>query len=153
MLEFLNDSFDSISSREWIVTNGIGGYASSTVCGSNTRRYHGFLVAAFNPPTDRRVLVAGMEEKITTSGKEFYSSSHQYRGTVYPDGFTYLRSFKIAPFPISVFSGPEFSITKTVFMIYGSNTSVIEYHNGGNQPVHLELTPLLVYRDHHQLFR
>ena len=153
MIEFLNDSFESISSKEWIVTNGIGGYASSSLCGSNTRRYHGLLVAAFNPPTDRRVLVAGMEEKITASGKDFFISSHQYPGTVFPNGFIYLKSFGRDPFPASVYSAAEFSITKIIFMIYGSNTSVIEYQNNGEQAFHLELTPLLVYRDHHHLFR
>lgn len=151
MINFDAPSFNSLSSMEWIITNGIGGYASSSVCGANTRRYHGLLIASYRPPTDRRVLVSKIEETILCSETRYSLSTNQYPGTVHPQGFTFLKSFERTPFPKSYFSAEQFSITKTVFMIYGSNTTVIEYQNSGNDVFELELIPLMVDRDYHQL--
>jgi len=142
----------SISAKEWIVTNGIGGYASSTISGANTRRYHGLLVAALNPPTDRRVLVSKMEEKIITTDETFFLSTNAYAGAVYPEGYQYLTSFSRMPMPKSVFSNGKHTITKTIWMRYGHNTTVVEYSNAGEESILLELTPLLVCRDYHALF-
>ena len=64
MYYFLNSDYEHLAGREWIVTNGLGGYASSTLAGANSRRYHGLLVAARNPPTDRQVLVSKIEETL-----------------------------------------------------------------------------------------
>ncbi len=153
MVKFDNEFYKNISSKEWIVTNGIGGYASSSICGANTRRYHGLLIASFNPPTDRKVVVSNIEEKISVGDKDYFICTHQYPDTVYPNGFLYLKSFEINPLPKSHYASLEFSITKTIFMIYGSNTTVIEYQNTGDKLFTMELTPLFVYRDYHQLFR
>lgn len=152
MLSFEHADFGSVSSREWIVTNGIGGYASSSICGANTRRYHGILVAAFNPPTDRRVIVSRIEEKIRIDGEEYFISSNQYPGVIHPEGYKFLKSFQRVPFPCSVYADEKFSISKTVFMLYGTNTTVIEYENTGLLKFDFDLTPLLVYRDYHHLF-
>ena len=153
VLKFNQPDYDSISTKEWIVTNGIGGYASSSICGANTRRYHGLLVASFNPPTDRRVLVSKLEEKIISAREEFYACSNVYPGKIHPKGFQYLTSFSRMPLPTSVFSNGKHTIAKTVFMRYGKNTTVVEYTNEGEEALLLELTPLLVYRDYHHLFR
>jgi glycogen debranching enzyme len=64
--------------REWIVTNGLGGYASGTVAGINTRRYHGLLVAALTPPAGRTVLVAGLSEWVVLDGRRYPLSTHEY---------------------------------------------------------------------------
>jgi len=144
--------FETLSTREWLVTNGIGGYASSSLCGANTRRYHGLLVASFNPPADRRVLVSSVEEKLSIGNDQIYISSNQFPGVIHPDGFQWLQSFERNPFPCTVFSNDAFSIKKTVFMVYGTNTTVIEYQNKGKKSFDLELTPLFVYRDYHSLF-
>ena len=103
MLSFDQPEFTEVSDREWIVTNGIGGYASSSICGANTRRYHGLLVASFNPPTDRHVLVSKLEEIIRYDDKEFSISSNTYPGVIHPQGFHSLTSFERNPFPLSVF--------------------------------------------------
>src|SRR5207245_4295375 len=75
--------------REWLVTNGLGGYASGTVAGVNTRRYHGLLVASLNPPVQRMVLLAALEEWLILADSERHPLSAQeyLDGTVYPDGF------------------------------------------------------------------
>lgn len=150
---FQSPEFESLTEKEWIVTNGIGGYASSSICGANTRRYHGLLVASFNPPTDRRVLVSKLEEKIIAAKEEFYICSNAYPGTIHPEGYKHLTSFKRMPLPSSIFSNGKQSLAKTVFMRYGKNTTVVEYINQGEEALLLELTPLLMCRDYHHLFQ
>ena len=151
MLSFDQPEFTEVSDREWIVTNGIGGYASSSICGANTRRYHGLLVASFNPPTDRRVLVSKLEEIIRYDDKEFSISSNTYPGVIHPQGFHLLTSFERKPFPTSIFQKEKIKISKTVFMRHGSNTTVIEYQNSGEVKFQLLLIPLLTHRDYHHL--
>ena len=152
MLKFDHADFDTLASKEWIVTNGIGGYASSSICGANTRRYHGLLVASFNPPTDRRVLVSKLEEKVISAREEFYACSNEYPGKIHPEGYQHLTSFSRMPLPTSVFTSGRHSLTKTVFMRYGKNTTIVDYTNEGEEALLLELTPLLVCRDYHHLF-
>ncbi len=93
-------NFESSSKREWLETNGIGGYASSSISGANTRRYHALLVAATRPPLGRLALLSKFEETLTVAGERFDLSSNQYGGSVFPDGFKYLKSFRLDPFPI-----------------------------------------------------
>ena len=100
MLTFQNPSFEATISKEWLFTNGIGGYASSTIIGANSRRYHGLLVASLNPPTQRQVLVSKIEESISIqrhTNIEF--STNQYPGVVHPQGYQYLTSFERLPLP------------------------------------------------------
>src|ERR671914_1300238 len=79
--------------REWLVTNGLGGYASGTVAGPSTRSYHGLLVAALEPPVARTVLVAGAVEWAAYDGKRYPLSTHEFGdGTFAPDGYRYLES-------------------------------------------------------------
>ncbi|MCB9037820.1 MAG: glycogen debranching enzyme N-terminal domain-containing protein [Lewinellaceae bacterium] len=151
MLTFNNPSFESLAGKEWLVANGLGGYASSTICGANTRRYHGLLVAAFNPPTDRRVLVSRIEEKLNCGETTVELSSNAFPGVVHPQGYQYLESFERAPLPRAVFSAGEARVAKTILMVHGSNTTVVEYENAGQAPFDLELAPLYVYRDYHSL--
>jgi hypothetical protein len=82
--------------REWLVTNGLGGYASGTVAGVNTRRYHGLLVAALAPPVERTLLVGGSVEWATYDGRRYPLSTHEYGdGTIDPRGFRHLQSFAL----------------------------------------------------------
>ena len=83
------------TSREWLIANGIGGYASSTVVGANTRAYHGLLVAAMSPPIERRLLLSSLDEEI--NGVQL--SNHQYPGLIHPQGFKYLSEFGFDPLP------------------------------------------------------
>src|SRR5687768_5146763 len=148
---FHNPSFEHLSSKEWLITNGIGGYASGSLSGANTRRYHGLLVASFNPPTDRRVLVSNIDESLISSDDSFSISSNQYPDAIHPDGFRFIKSCERIPFPKWVFNKNNISITKQIFMIYGRNTTVIEYKNSGAIAIQIKLKPLLVYRDYHHL--
>src|SRR3954464_7855932 len=89
------------SSREWLETNGIGGYASSTVCGMNTRRYHSLLTAATKPPVGRMVLLSKLEETLVINGQRFDLSTNQYDGVIQPKGFQYVVGFRLDPFPVT----------------------------------------------------
>src|SRR5690242_12582585 len=81
-------------SREWLVTNGIGGFASGTVAGSSTRRYHGLLIAATRPPLGRMQLVGAVDEVVNYGRQEFQLGTHHWAsGVVAPQGFTYFEEF------------------------------------------------------------
>src|SRR6266849_9060312 len=97
-------SIADASSREWLETNGIGGFASSTILGLNTRRYHGLLVAATKPPVGRLVLLSKLEETLIAGDARYELSANQYPGAVYPHGQDYLRRFRLDPFPVFTYN-------------------------------------------------
>jgi predicted glycogen debranching enzyme len=151
MYYFLNQNFEEIAQKEWLVTNGLGGYASSSLTGANSRRYHGLLVAAFNPPTDRRVLVSKIEESVFVGNEMAELSSNTYGSVVHPQGWQHLVSFERLPIPRWIYQFNEQTIAKTIFMPQGENSTVVSYQNTGNLPVTLHLNPLYVHRDYHSL--
>ncbi|HEX9930564.1 MAG TPA: amylo-alpha-1,6-glucosidase [Pyrinomonadaceae bacterium] len=147
-------NLEAAASREWLETNGIGGYASGTIAGINTRRYHGLLVAAATPPTGRTVLLSKFEETLIVDGRRFELSANQYPNTVYPDGYKFLKEFRLAPFPVWVYQIEDIEIEKTVFMPQGENSTIVEYKfkvQSSRFKVGLELKPLLAFRDYHHL--
>ncbi|MCW3071081.1 MAG: glycogen debranching protein [Bacteroidetes bacterium] len=144
-------NLDNLLSKEWIITNGIGGYTSSTITGANTRRYHGVLVVSMNPPTERKVMVAKVEERIIFNNREFQLSTNQYPGKVYPEGYRFIKEFSRVPMPTTVFEVQGAGLQKTVFMVQDSNTTVIEYTNTSNIGYQLWLNPLYAGRDYHGL--
>lgn len=141
------------SSREWLETNGIGGYALGTVSGSHTRRYDGLLVAAATPPLGRVVLLSKFEEKLIIDETEFELSTNQYPEAIQPDGYKYLTEFRLDPFPVWTFEIGGVRFEKKVFMIHGENTTVCRWRVTSEplQNIRLELRPLLAFRDHHHL--
>lgn len=144
---------ETSQSKEWIVTNGIGGYASSTVAGMNTRRYHGLLVAATNPPVGRLVLLSKLEDALLIDGERVELSTNLYGGeVVHPAGYQHLESFSLDPCPIYLYSDARFALTKRIFMVQGSNSVVIEYtltSRGEAHDIALEVRPLIAFRDYH----
>ena len=147
---------DAAVRREWLETNGLGGFASSTIIGLNTRRYHGLLVAAMKPPVGRVVLLSKLEETLFVDGRAFELSANQYPGVIHPQGFRYLTRFRLDPFTIFSYEVEGIEIEKTVFMIDGENSTVIQYEvkksNGAERPndLSLEIRPLIAFRDYHQ---
>src|SRR2546429_9716054 len=89
--------------REWLETNGLGGFASSTITGLNTRRYHGLLVAATRPPVGRMLLLSKLEETLVIDGRRYELSANHYPGVVHPQGYRYLKQFRLDPFPVFVY--------------------------------------------------
>jgi len=141
--------------REWLETNGLGGFASSTIIGLNTRRYHGLLVAATKPPVGRLVLLSKCEETLLIDGKRFDLSANLYPGVIHPQGFHYLKQFRLDPFPVFTYDVEGIEIEKSVFMIHGENSTVIQYElRKNNRPdvpknLRLEIRPLIAFRDYH----
>jgi predicted glycogen debranching enzyme len=139
--------------REWLETNGLGGFASSTIMGLNTRRYHGLLVAATKPPVGREVLLSKLEETLLIDGQSFDISANRYPGVVHPQGFRYLTNFRLDPFPIFTYELEGVVIEKTVFMVHGENTTVVQYEFKSTKlppkSLRLEIRPLVAFRDYH----
>lgn len=140
---------------EWLVTNGLGGFASSTISGLNTRRYHGLLVAALRPPVDRRLLVAKLDEDLYIDGSRYVLGSNLVRGGYAQEGYRHLDRFQRYPFPTSTYRVGSVYIIKTVFMVHGSNTTGISYRlvNEAGRRISLYLFPLLNCRDYHHTTR
>ncbi|MBM3813118.1 MAG: glycogen debranching protein [Acidimicrobiia bacterium] len=136
------------SSREWLETNGLGGFASGTVAGMHTRRYHGLLVAATKPPLGRQVLLAKFEETLVVGERRYELGCNRYPGVVHPAGHLFLKEFRLDPFPVFVYEVEDVELEKRVFMVHGENTTVVEYAVRGRECV-LELRPLLAFRDYH----
>ena len=150
--------FSAASSREWLETNGVGGFASGTIAGSNSRRYHGLLTAATKPPLGRITLVSKIEETVMVNGEAFELSSNQYPDRVHPRGFENLTSFRLDPFPIWTYAIANVEIEKRVFMVHGQNTTVARYavktKGRGKKPVVImTLRPMLSFVDYHHLRR
>src|ERR1700733_13804520 len=141
--------------REWLETNGLGGFASSTIAGANIRRYNGLLVAATQPPTVRHLLLSKLEEILIVGEERFELSTNLYSGAVHPEGYRYLTQFRLDPFPIFTFEAGGVTIEKRVFMVHGENTVVVEYavveSQGGRSGCGLELRPLIAFRGYHDL--
>jgi predicted glycogen debranching enzyme len=137
--------------REWLETNGLGGFASSTIVGLNTRRYHGLLVAATRPPLGRMVLLSKLEETLVVDGRRYDLAANRYPGVVHPQGYRYLKEFRQDPFPVFVYQIGRLEIEKSVFMVHGQNATVIQYQLRGEIPETclLELRPLIAFRDYH----
>src|SRR5438552_10528555 len=100
---------------EWLETNGLGGFSSSSIIGLNTRRYHGLLTAATRPPVGRLVLLSKLEETLIVAGERFDLSSNQYPDVVHPQGHLHLEEFRLDPFPTFVYRVAGVSIEKRVF--------------------------------------
>ena len=150
--------FAAATSREWLETNGIGGFASGTISGANTRRYHGVLTAATEPPLGRITMVSKVEETVTVGGKSFELSSNQYPGNIHPRGFELLTSFRLDPFPVWTYSLPGVDIERRLFMPHGTNATVIRYKAKSKTrfkrpDVSMTLRPLLSFADYHHLRR
>ena len=146
-------NFEEASGREWLETNGIGGFASGTISGANTRRYHGLLTAATKPPLGRITMLSKMEETLIINGERHELSSNQYPGKVYPQGFKYLKSFRLDPFPIWTYDVDGIELHKRIYMPHGENAVVLKYEivTKTKQRVDLELRPLISFVDYHHL--
>src|SRR5215469_1390734 len=139
-------------SREWLETNGLGGFACGTVSGANTRRYHGLLTAALNPPGGRMLLLSKLEETFVIGNQRIDLSTNEYGGAIHPEGYLLLSEFRLDPFPTWTFEVEGVRLEKSVFMPQGSNTVQVEYKllqvPSGTEPV-LEVRPLIAFRDYH----
>jgi len=136
--------------REWLETNGLGGFASSTISGANTRRYHGLLVAAVEPIV-RAVLLSKLEETLIVGERRFELSTNLYPGVTHPAGFNSQTQFRLDPFPVFTFEAAGVILEKRLFLVDGENTVVVEYAILSGPACKLEQRPLLACRGYHEL--
>src|ERR1041385_4671316 len=129
--------------REWLETNGLGGFSSSTIIGLNTRRYHGLLTAATKPPVGRIVMLSKLEETLVIDGRRYELSANQYPGVVHPQGFNYQTGFRLDPFPVFTYEVEGVVLQKSVFMVQGQNTTVVQYELIGVLPDGRSTSPIV----------
>jgi predicted glycogen debranching enzyme len=141
------------SRLEWLVTNGIGGYAAGTLGGALTRRYHGLLIASLKPPVARTFMLAKLAERIQVGGEWVdLDVNHWADGSVAPAGHLHLESFALeGSIPCWTYAIGDTRIEKRVWMEHGENTTYIQYRVASAQaPVTLALKALTGWRDHHE---
>jgi predicted glycogen debranching enzyme len=144
--------FASASSREWLAANGIGGYAAGTVTGQLSRRYHGLLIAALQPPLGRTLLVAKLDETAAYDGQSYPLHTNEWRGDVVdPAGFVHIDRFYLdGAVPVWEFACADALIEKRIWMEPGRNTTYVRYQvRRASGPVTLTLKALVNSRDHH----
>ena len=137
--------------REWLITNGIGGYCSSTILGCNTRKYHGLLIAPLTPPARRFLILSKVDEALEVKGKTIPLYTNMCKNYI-SEGFKNLESFEKDYFPIFTYKVKDIVVKKIICMEYGKNTVCIYYKikNGKNNSK-LILAPVINYRDFHTM--
>ncbi len=159
MLEFGRASTGDLAvaeSREWLCTNGIGGFASGTLAGSLARRYHGLLVAALAPPLGRTLLAAKLEEAVTYAGATWELGVNRWEnGAVAPEGHRFLERFRLeGGVPAWTYACADALLEKRVWMEQGANTTYVQYRLlRAFEPVALVIKALVNYRDYHATTR
>lgn len=137
--------------KEWIITNGIGGYASSTIIGCNTRKYHGLLVAPFTPPARRFLILSKIDEALEISGKKYNLYTNISKNYI-SDGYKYQESFEKNYVPFFSYKIKDVTIQKTICMKHMENTVCILYKiQNGSSASKLTLAPIINFRDFHQM--
>jgi len=138
--------------HEWLVTNGLGGYACGTVAGANTRRYHGFLMASLSPPVERTLLVAKIDISVEYLGEPYHLSANEFAdGTIDPRGYTRLESFAVLDgIPTWHYAIADALLEQQIFMAPAANTSYLSLRLLRAQgPARVEFKPLVTYRELH----
>ena len=137
--------------KEWIITNGIGGYSSSTIIGANTRKYHGLLVAPLTPPARRFLILSKLDESIERDGKKYDLYTNVCSEHI-SHGYRYQEEFIKEEVPTFKYKVEDVEIEKTICMDYGKNTVGVHYKiKNGKKDIKLTLAPIINYRDFHQM--
>ena len=154
----LNPSKNTLArdlSLEWLETNGLGGYASSTILNCNTRKYHGLLVSQLYDPLGKFVLLSDIEDTISLNQNEYVLSSHFYPNTTDVCGHAFLDSFSIDTHPVFQYVCDDIKITKEILMLQGEDTVLIKYQfNAGQKTLNsaeICIRPFFSYRYFHAL--
>jgi predicted glycogen debranching enzyme len=136
---------------EWLHTNGAGAYASSTIARMHTRRYHGLLVAALDPPRKRRVILSHVDATVKQNGQSTPLATHQFPGVPPASGYRLLAQFSQDPLPRWIYRLPEGEFEQTLCLARGLNAVVLRYVWNGAKPITAELRPLMAMRSFHEL--
>jgi predicted glycogen debranching enzyme len=145
--------FEDTLQKEWLITNGLGGYASSTVLGMNTRKYHGLLVGAFHPPGDRRVCLAKLDEEVSVGNETSRVGVNEFQTGVFPERCLLPREHSTAPFPKYVYLTQNVEVEKTIFMLHERNATIALYNiiNKNEVDATVRVFPLVNWRRFHSV--
>jgi predicted glycogen debranching enzyme len=138
------------SRREWLLADGLGGWAASSVLGLNTRGGHGLLVTAATPPYPRLVLLSRVEEAVTCDGVRYELGTNDYGTALHPRGFEHADAFVLDPLPTLTWEVAGRRISRTVARLHHEPAVVLVYQLEGSEPASLEVRPLLAYREPEQ---
>lgn len=144
--------FEQADTREWLSANGIGGFASGTVSGAASRRYHALLVAALDAPLGRMTLLGKVDETLAVGDKKYDLSTNRYpNNIIFPDGWRHITEFTVWPVPTWTFKLPDgTTLVKRIFLARGKNTVYVTYTlREATAEVTLTLTPLVCWKDYH----
>ena len=142
--------------REWLCVNGIGGFASGTIAGTPTRRYHALLVAALKPPLGRTVMAAGVHETVEYAGAEWpLFAARWVSGIVDPHGYRLIERFRLdGTTPVWTYACADALVEKCVWMEHGANTTHVRWRVlRAREPLTLRVKTLVNYRDYHATTR
>ena len=143
---------DNALAREWLVTNGVGGFACGTVSQANTRRYHGLLIAALAPPVGRTLMVAKLDVTVRYQERDFELACNEYAdGTISPQGFAQLAAFQLEDgVPVWSYALGAARLDQRIWMAHGRSTTYVSFTlRHASQALELSLLPLFAYRDYH----
>ena len=144
-------NLDRALSLEWLETNGRGGFASGTVAGANTRRYHALLLTARKPPSERFVLVNHLEEWLDIAGQPIPLSTNLYPGAVYPTGYEHCIEFLTDPWPTWIYGCNGLRVQREILSIHERDMVIVRWKLIGKKPSRavLRVRPKLTGRDYH----
>ncbi len=141
--------------KEWVETNGLGDYASSSLICCNTRRYHGLLTVNLEQPPGRHVLLSALEEALLTEGREFLFSCRKHPGLYHPHGHEYLQSMYNGLRPVFIYRIGEFTLTRELMLLPGRHVLLMRYllecDEAESPALTLRIRPLLAFRHFHAL--
>lgn len=139
--------------REWLETNGIGGYASSSILGCNTRKYHGLFVASIPKLHNKFVLLSKMEASYVVDGREIELSTNHYPGALHPQGYQYLQSYSQDPCPSWIYEVEGLKLKVSLMLVHGQDRLLLKYEclEAPQKLNHIKLKPFLAYRVNHEL--
>ncbi|HDZ20025.1 hypothetical protein LCGC14_0335450 [marine sediment metagenome] len=141
---------DELLNKEWLIANGIGAYASASITGCNTRRYHGLLVAAAQPPVGRIMALATVMEHLDASGQTHELATNEFDRAMSPQGWRHLETFVNDVAPRFVFRIGDLELTKKIILAESANAVVIRYTlRGGSATLHVR--PFAALRDYHHV--
>ena len=137
--------------REWLITNGIGGFCSSTIIGANTRRYHGLLIAPLKPPAQRNLILSKLDESITINNKEIPLYTNVCKNYI-SQGYKFQTSFEKEYVPTFEYLVGDINVKKTICMEFVKNTVCVFYEiQNKNEEIKLKLAPIVNFRDFHSM--
>lgn len=143
--------------KEWLETNGLGDYASSSLVCCNTRKYHGLFVTELARPAGRHVLLSTLEESLLMAGKEFFFSCRKHPGVYFPRGHEYMQAASAGLWPSFRYRFGDVTLTRELMLLPGRHVLLIRYKasiaSPETPPLRLRIKPLLACRNMHTVIR